>query len=124
MLFVPISLRYLERIWGSIETIKFIVVTITFSNIIAFGFNWIEYFALRNADLLLCVSVFYISIGTDWFRSHRYGMQYRGQMALQIGILVAFTQLMPEHQVQVMGVLKARVKVRILETRTKLCLLT
>ncbi|KAF4604951.1 hypothetical protein EYR40_003734 [Pleurotus pulmonarius] len=92
MLFVPISLRYLERIWGSIETIKFIVVTITFSNIIAFGFNWIEYFALRNADLLL------------------YGMQYRGQMALQIGILVAFTQLMPEHQVQVMGVLKARVK--------------
>lgn len=55
MLFVPISLRYLERIWGSIETIKFIVVTITFSNIIAFGFNWIEYFALRNADLLLCV---------------------------------------------------------------------
>lgn len=55
MLFVPISLRYLERIWGSIETIKFIVVTITFSNIIVFGFNWIEYFALRNADLLLCV---------------------------------------------------------------------
>ncbi len=34
-------------------------------------------------------------------------------MALQIGVLVAFTQLIPEHQVQVMGVIKARVKVRL-----------
>lgn len=32
-------------------------------------------------------------------------------MALQIGMLVAFTQLIPEHQVQLFGVLKARVKV-------------
>jgi len=40
-----------------------------------------------------------------------YGMQYHGQMALQIAILVAFTQLIPEHQVQIMGVFKARVKV-------------
>ncbi|KAG8932015.1 hypothetical protein FRC02_001768 [Tulasnella sp. 418] len=31
-------------------------------------------------------------------------------MALQTGILVAFTQLIPEHQVQVFGVLKVRVK--------------
>lgn len=38
-------------------------------------------------------------------------MQYHGQQSLQIAILVAFTQLIPEHQVQVMGVLKARVKV-------------
>jgi hypothetical protein len=42
----------------------------------------------------------------------RYGMQYHGQMSLQIALLVAFTQLIPEHQVQVMGVLRARVKVR------------
>jgi hypothetical protein len=42
-----------------------------------------------------------------------YGMQYHGQMALQIAILVAFTQLIPEHQVQVFGVLKARVKVSL-----------
>ena len=34
-------------------------------------------------------------------------------MALQTGILVAFTQLIPEHQVQVFGVLKVRVKVRV-----------
>ena len=38
-------------------------------------------------------------------------MEYHGQMALQTAILVAFTQLIPEHQVQVMGVLKTRVKV-------------
>jgi hypothetical protein len=38
-------------------------------------------------------------------------MQYHGQMAVQIGILVAFTQLIPEHQVQLFGVFRARVKV-------------
>ena len=38
-------------------------------------------------------------------------MQYHGQMAVQVGILVAFTQLIPEHQVQVFGVFRARVKV-------------
>lgn len=42
---------------------------------------------------------------------HSYGMKYHGQMALQIALLVAFTQLIPEHQVQVLGVIKARVKV-------------
>lgn len=41
---------------------------------------------------------------------YRYGMEYHGQMGLQTGILVAFTQLIPEHQVQVFGVLKVRVK--------------
>ncbi|KAF8216034.1 eukaryotic integral membrane protein-domain-containing protein [Mycena galopus ATCC 62051] len=89
---VPPSLRYLERVWGSIETLKFIAVSVGFSNIIAVGFNWIEFTFTKNADLFL------------------YGMQYHGQMALQIAILVAFTQLIPEHQVQLFGVLKARVK--------------
>jgi len=92
LIFVPPSLRYLERVWGSVETLKFIAVSVGFSNIIAFGFNWIEFMFTKNADLFL------------------YGMQYHGQMALQIAILVAFTQLIPEHQVQVFGVLKARVK--------------
>jgi hypothetical protein len=41
-------------------------------------------------------------------------MYYHGQMALQIAILVAFTQLIPEHQVQILGVIKARVKVRVI----------
>ncbi|KAJ7040429.1 eukaryotic integral membrane protein-domain-containing protein [Mycena alexandri] len=84
--------EYLERLWGSIETLKFIAVSVGFSNIIAFGFNWIEFMFTKDADTFL------------------YGMQYHGQMALQIAILVAFTQLIPEHQVQVLGVLKARVK--------------
>ncbi|KAI0803331.1 eukaryotic integral membrane protein-domain-containing protein [Irpex lacteus] len=88
---IPASLRYLERLWGAAETLKFIVVTIAVSNIIAFGLNWIEYFVLRSPLFL-------------------YGMWYHGQMALQIGVLVAFTQLIPEHQVQLFGVLKARVK--------------
>jgi len=92
MIFVPASLKYLERLWGSIETLKFIVVSVGVSNVIAFAFNWIEFVATRNADLFL------------------YGMQYHGQMALQTAILVAFTQLIPEHQVQVFGFLKARVK--------------
>jgi membrane associated rhomboid family serine protease len=92
LIFVPASLKYLERLWGSVETAKFIAVSIVVSNIIAFGFNWIEFIATTNADLFL------------------YGMYYHGQMALQIAILVAFTQLIPEHQVQILGVIKARVK--------------
>lgn len=92
LVFVPAALKYLERLWGSVEIAKFIVVSIVASNIIAFGFNWIEFIATGNADLFL------------------YGMRYHGQMALQIALLVAFTQLIPEHQVQVMGVIKTRVK--------------
>ena len=48
-------------------------------------------------------------------------MQYHGQMALQIAILVAFTQLIPEHQVQVFGVIKARVKASILHNLAGRC---
>ncbi|KAF9074805.1 eukaryotic integral membrane protein-domain-containing protein [Rhodocollybia butyracea] len=89
---IPPALRYLERLWGSIETLKFIVATVGVSNIIAFGFNWIEFVGTSNADMFL------------------YGMYYHGQMSLQIGVLVAFTQLIPEHQVQFLGFLKMRVK--------------
>jgi len=92
LVMVPPCLRYLERLWSTVETIKFIVVTVTFANIIAICVNWIEFALLRNADLFL------------------YGMEYHGQMALQIGVLVAFTQLIPEHQVQLFGVFRARVK--------------
>ena len=41
-------------------------------------------------------------------------------MALQIGVLVAFTQIIPEHQVQLFGVLKTRVKVRFLSQTRQL----
>lgn len=47
----------------------------------------------------------------------RYGMRYHGQMSLQIALLVALTQLIPEHTVQFLGVLKMRMKVRYLSPR-------
>lgn len=56
MVFVPAALKYLERLWGSIEIIKFIVVSVVASNIIAFGFNWIEFMVTKNADLFLSVT--------------------------------------------------------------------
>lgn len=110
LIFVPASLQYLERVWGSIETIKFIVVSVLFSNIIGFGFNWIEFIGTRDADMFLYVTVFQHDNNSP---AGRYGMQYHGTMSLQIAILVAFTQLIPEHHVQVMGILKTRVKVNI-----------
>lgn len=88
---IPPSLRYFERLWGTVETVKFIVVTITASNVIAGGMHWIEFILFRSPAFL-------------------YGVQYHGQMALQAGILVAFTQLMPEHQIQILGVFRVRVK--------------
>lgn len=48
----------------------------------------------------------------DRFGTFRYGMSYHGLMALQTGFLVAFTQLIPEHLVQLFGVIKIRVKVK------------
>ncbi|KAH9968613.1 eukaryotic integral membrane protein-domain-containing protein [Russula dissimulans] len=90
LIIVPPCLRYLERIWGAVETIKFVAVTATFANIITFCVVWIE-FALLRDDLFLYD-------------------KYHGQMAVQIGALVAFTQLIPEHQVQLFGVFRARVK--------------
>src|ERR1700761_1072292 len=44
-LFIPPSLRYFERLWGTKETIKFVVVSSAISNIIAFFVNWIEFVA-------------------------------------------------------------------------------
>jgi hypothetical protein len=57
-MFVPAGLKYLERLWGAVETMKFIVVSIVASNVIAFGLNWIEFIATSNADLFLYVCHF------------------------------------------------------------------
>lgn len=43
----------------------------------------------------------------------RYGLPYHGLSGLQVGFLVAFTQLIPEHQLQLFGALKLRVKVSV-----------
>lgn len=92
LLVIPASLAYFERLWGTVETLKFIIVCVTGPNIIGCAFNWIEFAVTRNADLFL------------------YGMEYHGQMALFISLLVSFTQVIPEHQVQILGFIKARVK--------------
>ncbi|CAG7847326.1 SubName: Full=Related to human PL6 protein {ECO:0000313/EMBL:CCA67679.1} [Serendipita indica DSM 11827] len=85
------SFRYLERLWGSFETAKFIGIVITVSNFVAFILSWIEYLVLGSENFL-------------------YKMDYYGLTALQTGVLVAFTQLIPEHQVQFFGSLRIRVK--------------
>lgn len=92
LIVIPASLRYFERLWGSLEILKFILICVTGPNLIAFAFNWIEYAAIGDANLFL------------------YGMQYHGQMALFTSLLVAFTQIIPEHQVQIFGLFRVRVK--------------
>ncbi|KAL7417415.1 eukaryotic integral membrane protein-domain-containing protein [Mrakia frigida] len=90
---LPLCARYLERVWGARELLKFVVVVIVSSNIIAVGLSWILFFVFGKADVFL------------------YGSTIHGLSALQTGFLVAFTQLIPEHQVQLFGgVIKARVK--------------
>jgi hypothetical protein len=53
LVFVPASLRYLERLWGSIEMLKFLAVTIAIPNVISFALNWLEFIVTRNADIFL-----------------------------------------------------------------------
>lgn len=47
---------------------------------------------------------------TSYAELFLYKQQYAGQMALQAGVLVAFTQIIPEHQLQLFGSYKIRVK--------------
>ncbi|GAA5956512.1 hypothetical protein JCM3765_003468 [Sporobolomyces pararoseus] len=93
LLTLPLSGRYLERVWGAQELVKFVLFTVIVSNGIALVVSVIESIVLGNKQLFL------------------YDMSYHGLEALQVGFLVAFTQLIPEHQVQMFGgVIKARVK--------------
>ncbi|WWC62306.1 uncharacterized protein I303_104902 [Kwoniella dejecticola CBS 10117] len=88
---IPLACRYLERVWGIRELIKFSIITIVGSNVIAFGFSWLMWFVLGQEEAL-------------------YGLPYHGLSGLQVGFLVAFTQLIPEHQVQLLGKFKVKVK--------------
>ena len=113
---LPVSLRYLERLWGTLETFKFIGVTLVVSNLATFVVSWIEY-VTAGSEFFVCVGRLGRSIRcsgdecADPLLIVSYEMKYHGQMALQTGVLVAFTQMIPEHQVQLFGVLKMRVKV-------------
>jgi hypothetical protein len=44
--------RYLDRIWGFVETLRFSAVVIVGSNIIALGFSWIVYTVTGSQDAL------------------------------------------------------------------------
>ncbi|CAD6571152.1 MAG: hypothetical protein TREMPRED_000180 [Tremellales sp. Tagirdzhanova-0007] len=88
---LPLACRYLERVWGARELFRFSMIVVVASNIIAFGFSWLMYLGLGQEDAL-------------------YGLPYHGLSGLQVGFLVAFTQLIPEHQLQLFGALKLRVK--------------
>ena len=89
---LPLAARYLERQWGAVELIKFSVVVLVGSNIIAWGLQLLLFGVFRKEVLI-------------------WGIQFHGLQALQTAFLVAFTQLIPEHQVQVLsGALKLRVK--------------
>lgn len=52
---LPLCARYLERVWGARELVKFCVVVIVASNIIAVGLSWILWIVLGKADLFLSV---------------------------------------------------------------------
>ncbi|MBW0485187.1 hypothetical protein O181_024902 [Austropuccinia psidii MF-1] len=84
--------RYLERVYGGTEFVKFCLSIIGVSNLLSVAVNILEHYVFQDSGLYL------------------YGMSYRGLMALQTGFLVAFTQLIPEHQVQLFGLIKIRVK--------------
>ncbi|WWD18284.1 hypothetical protein CI109_102734 [Kwoniella shandongensis] len=88
---LPLACRYLERVWGARELLRFCAIVIVGSNIIAFGFSWIVWFVVGQEEAL-------------------WGLPYHGLSGLQVGFLVAFTQLIPEHQVQLLGKFKVRVK--------------
>ena len=89
---LPLAARYLERQWGAVELIKFSVVVLVGSNIIAWGLQLLLFAVFRKEVLI-------------------WGIQFHGLQALQTAFLVAFTQLIPEHQVQVLsGAFKLRIK--------------
>ncbi|GAA6007553.1 hypothetical protein JCM10207_006384 [Rhodosporidiobolus poonsookiae] len=93
LLTLPLAGRYLERVWGATELLKFAAAVVVASNVIAVVVNVLESAVLGDKALFM------------------YGMPYHGLSALQVGFLVAFTQLIPEHQVQVLGgIVKMRVK--------------
>lgn len=89
---LPLAGRYLERQWGGLELVKFCIVVLVGSNLIAWGLQLLLFVVFRDEALI--------------FR-----IQFHGLQALQTGFLVAFTQLIPEHQVQILrGAVKLRVR--------------
>ncbi|KAK7203883.1 eukaryotic integral membrane protein-domain-containing protein [Myxozyma melibiosi] len=83
--------KYCERVWGSMELLKFLAIVGVASNFVVFFVCIVIYGITRHSDigfLTIC-----------------------GGVALQSGFLVAFKQLVPEHAVVLFrGLIKIRVK--------------
>lgn len=62
---LPLAARYLERVWGAAELVKFVVAVVVASNVIAVAVNIIEATVLRDKALFLCVPTV-SSAGQDW----------------------------------------------------------
>lgn len=78
---IPLMGRYFEQLWGPIELLKFAFVVLVGSNLIAWAAAILQFALLRTEFIL-------------------YATQYHGMTALQTGFLVGFTQMIPEHRVQ------------------------
>ncbi|CAM0138164.1 unnamed protein product [Umbelopsis sp. WA50703] len=76
--------KYLERVWGSKELVKFCLVTAVIPNFL----TWLTF-----------IVPFYITGNDDFL----YGYQINGMSAILASFLVVFRYLIPEHLVQVFG---------------------
>ncbi|CAO1634203.1 unnamed protein product [Sympodiomycopsis kandeliae] len=90
---LPLAGRYLERIWGPIELAKFSVIVLVASNVIAWFIALVLFVVLRSEIAF-------------------YGTQYHGMEALQTAYLVALAQLIPDHQVKLLGDRLPSIRVR------------
>ena len=48
LLLLPACLRYLERLWGALETLKFISIILIISNASALAVSWLEWAITDN----------------------------------------------------------------------------
>ncbi|KAK9240323.1 eukaryotic integral membrane protein-domain-containing protein [Lipomyces kononenkoae] len=83
--------RYCERVWGSRELAKFLLIVSVIPNVIVFLLYTLAFVITRNTDVEFTTIC--------------------GGVALQSAFLVAFKQLVPEHTVILFrGIIKIRVK--------------
>jgi hypothetical protein len=47
-----LATRYLERIWGFVELVRFSLIVVVLSNVVAFGFSWIAWFILGQDEFM------------------------------------------------------------------------
>ncbi|WFD31255.1 hypothetical protein MSPP1_002289 [Malassezia sp. CBS 17886] len=90
---VPLASQFLEKHWDAWELLQFSAVVVVVSNGIAWFIAMLLFFVTRKEFLI-------------------FGTQYHGMEALQTAYLVAFAQLIPQHQIQLLG---GRYQIRVRE---------